>query len=239
MSLPLFYHPSVLVKDSIISLSEETARHIVQVLRMQTGEHLKLTDGKGTEATVIIHATAKKRCDVLVEGSVNHSQSSPALHLAIAFTKNASRNEWLLEKATELGVQSIIPIQATRSERERIRHDRWQTILVSAMLQSQQYFLPQLHELTPLTDILQRFNAIPQKLMAHCISDMPRQSLSSAMQRGVDTLLFIGPEGDFTADEIALAGEVGCTAISLGSRRLRTETAAMAVCAYFSMINDE
>jgi 16S rRNA (uracil1498-N3)-methyltransferase len=155
----------------------------------------------------------------------------------VAFTKNASRNEWLLEKATEMGVQSVIPIIATRTEREKIRYDRWKNILVSAILQSQQFHLPHLLEATSLKDILSKYSNAPQKLVAHCMEDKLRNPLSIALQPHKETLILIGPEGDFTAEEVALCEAQQCKSISLGDTRLRTETAAMAACAYFNMIN--
>src|SRR5690606_7810064 len=108
------------------------------------------------------------------------------------------RNEWILEKVTELGVAIIIPLQTTRSEREKFRYDRWRNILVSAMLQSQQYYLPELRDLTAVEELAKEMNLVPQKLVAHCMKDVPRRPLSEALEKDKETLLLIGPEGDFT-----------------------------------------
>jgi 16S rRNA (uracil1498-N3)-methyltransferase len=237
MSLPLFFHDGLLNASSEIQLDEETARHVVQVLRMQPGEQLQLTNGKGVSAMTTIVKAEKKKLFVAVNNIEQYPGRANKLHLCVAFTKNTSRNEWLLEKATELGVSSIVPIIATRTDRERIRYDRWRNILVAALIQSQQYHLPELLEALPLKDILQRFNGVEQKLVGHCISTESRSPIAIALQKDKETIVLIGPEGDFTLEEVHACTENGYTGISLVDQRLRTETAAMAVCAYFSLVN--
>jgi 16S rRNA (uracil1498-N3)-methyltransferase len=143
----------------------------------------------------------------------------------------------LLEKATELGVSSIVPIIASRTERERIRYDRWKNILIAALIQSQQYHLPELTEALSIKEVLQRFNDIEQKLVGHCISSESRSPIADVLERNKDTIVLIGPEGDFTLEEVQTCYANGYTGISLVDQRLRTETAAMAVCAYFSLVN--
>lgn len=236
-SLPLFFHGDSLVVNRETQLNEDTARHIGQVLRMRAGDALQLTDGKGNLADAVITQSDKKKCSVVIQKISFHELPATALHLAIAFTKNTNRNEWLLEKATELGVRSIIPLHATRTERERIKHERWYNILVSAMMQSQQYHLPVLTEVKSVAEVIKQHNTVKQKLVAHCIQERPRAVISAAMKPGMETLILIGPEGDFTEEEVNLCEAEGCTGISIGNQRLRTETAAMAVCAYFNMIN--
>ncbi len=236
-TLPLFYFDAIPAAGADTWLDEDTARHVVQVLRMQQGSMLKLTDGKGQEATVTVTIAEKKKCKVMVNTIDIHALPQPGLHLAIAFTKNASRNEWILEKATELGARSIIPLTATRTERERIRYDRWKSILTSAMLQSQQYHLPVLPEAMPLKQVLQQFADVPQKLVGHCIESKSRLPLSVSLTPHKETLLLIGPEGDFTTEEVDLCETAGCAGISMGDQRLRTETAAITACAFFNIIN--
>ena len=160
------------------------------------------------------------------------------LHLGICFTKNNSRNEWLLEKATELGVASIIPIASARSEKTYIRNERWQKILQSAILQSKQYYLPDFSEIRPLHLVLKEYEAVPQKLVAHCIENAPRQPLSEMLKPSRAAIILIGPEGDFTQDEVNLCTEHGYKAVSMGRQRLRTETAAITAAAYFNVMND-
>jgi 16S rRNA (uracil1498-N3)-methyltransferase len=239
MALPLFFYDDTLAVGLELKLDEETARHIVQVLRMQSGDPLQITNGKGELACVTISKAEKKKCSVIVNDIEEHPRRKTSLHLAAAFTKNTSRNEWLLEKATELGVISIIPILAARTERERIRHDRWRNIIVAALIQSRQFHLPLLAEATPLTGILQRFNGTPQKIIGHCIESEQRLPFSEAMKPALETIVLIGPEGDFTLGEVNLCKEAGFIAVEMGKQRLRTETAAMAACAYFNLINHE
>lgn len=238
MALPVFFQEADWKFGQEIWLHEDTARHVVQVLRMQCNEQLKLTDGKGNELLVTISVAAKKKCAVVLNEIVVHQPKKNKLHLAVAFTKNTSRNEWLLEKATELGVSSILPIIVTRSEKEKIRYDRWKNILVSALIQSQQYYLPELWEAVSLKELLKRNNNIPQKLIAHCIEGNEKMPLLQT-KNNTETIMLIGPEGDFTNDEVNLCIENGFQPVDLGSQRLRTETAAMAVCAYFNFVNHE
>ncbi|MBS1584297.1 MAG: 16S rRNA (uracil(1498)-N(3))-methyltransferase [Bacteroidetes bacterium] len=237
MALPIFFHNAVLQRGKELWLGEDTARHVVQVLRMSTGEELQLTDGKGHAATASIVRADKKKCLVRLDDVTFHAAPAVALHLAIAFTKNTSRNEWLLEKAAELGVRSIIPLSATRSERERIRYDRWQNILVSALLQSQQYHLPVLNEAMTLQAITVQYENVEQKLIGHCIEEFDRRPIREMLKPGKETIVLIGPEGDFTEEEVNLCLKAHYEGISMGIQRLRTETAAMAVCAYFNLVN--
>ena len=239
MSLPQFFFEGDLVKNATVWLDEDNARHVVQVLRMVKGEQLQLTNGKGYSAICAIAAAEKKKCSVQIIDVVFHEQRKYGLHLCVAFTKNTSRNEWLLEKATELGVRSITPLITTRTERERIRYDRWHNILVAALLQSQQFHLPLLNEATTLEKLLQQYKDVPQKFIAHCIEGQSKKELSEMLISGSDALILIGPEGDFTSDEVNLCVAQGCNTISLGTQRLRTETAAVAVCAYFNFINHD
>ncbi|RYD58784.1 MAG: 16S rRNA (uracil(1498)-N(3))-methyltransferase [Sphingobacteriales bacterium] len=237
MALPLFYYDADLEAGKEIWLSEDTAKHIVQVLRMQVNDRIRLTNGRGYTAIVSIATAEKKKCKVIIEDVSFIPLKAHVFHLGIAFTKNASRNEWLLEKATELGVRTIIPLITKRTEREKTRFDRWNNILVSAMLQSQQSHLPVLAEATTLEKVLEQYNE-PQKLVAHCIDEKERTPVTKMLNRDKGTILLIGPEGDFTEEEVTLCEAKGYMGISLGEQRLRTETAAMAACAYFNLINN-
>ncbi|MCB0698665.1 MAG: 16S rRNA (uracil(1498)-N(3))-methyltransferase [Chitinophagales bacterium] len=237
--VPLFFHDGELKTSAETELEESTARHIVQVLRMQRGDNIMLTNGKGYKATATISDAGKKKCVVQIEESEFFEQSKPLLHIAVAFTKNTNRNEWMLEKMTELGVASIIPLQAERSEREKFRFDRFRNILVAAIIQSQQYYLPELCELTPLEELVSKYDSVEQKLVAHCMADNERRPILDAIAKQKETLLLIGPEGDFTEDEIKHLTSKGFKAISMGSNRLRTETAAVTACASFNMLNHD
>lgn len=234
---PLFYTPDSLAPNQDLDLGADNARHIVQVLRMAVGDALCLTDGRGRIADCVIKSADKRRCVATVLKTADTPKHGPSLALAIAFTKHAGRNEWLLEKAAELGVDAIYPVAAQRAEKMNFRWDRWQGILIAAMIQSQQAHLTQIHAAQDLLSILDHVSPDFQVLLAHCAPDLPRTKIHQALAPGTDTLIFVGPEGDFTHEEIALAQRRGVACIDLGQRRLRTETAAIAACAYFRLLN--
>jgi len=236
--LPSFFYDGPLAKNSTVSLSADTAKHIWQVLRMEADDKIILTDGKGTAAEGSIHTAERYKCNVEIEKISFHPRRGSMLHLAVGFTKNNSRNEWLLEKATELGVGSIIPITSARSEKTHVRHDRWHKILQSAILQSQQYYLPVLVEVTPLQKLVQHYKTIPQKLVAHCILNESRTPIFEMLNPATEAILLIGPEGDFTQEEVNLCIANGFNPVSLGTQRLRTETAAITAAAYYNVICD-
>lgn len=238
-SIALFYQRTTLSPGAELQLDEETARHIVQVLRMKEGSVIALTDGNGTRAEAVITRTDKKKCTVQIQQAQLQPNPKSELHVCVAFTKNASRNEWLLEKAVESGVISITPLITSRTEREKFRIDRWQSIIISALLQSQQYYLPQLNNPTPLPELVKTQQDITQKLIAHCIDELPRNPISKVLHPEQNTVILIGPEGDFTQEEAEYCMANHYTGISLCTQRLRTETAAMSVCAYFNLINHE
>ena len=224
MSLPFFYLEHIAEDSTSLTLSEETSKHIVQVLRMNTGEQLLLTDGKGRLLTVEIIDDHRKRCQV----KILHTEIIPCpeknVQLAISPLKNASRFEWFLEKAAEVGVRSIIPLMCKRTEKQQIRTDRLKGILISAMIQSRQTWICELQEPASVQQLLLNAKA-EEMLIAHC---EPSQKLSiSEIQDSKSSLLLIGPEGDFTTEEINICLEAGFKPVSLGTNRLRTETAGV------------
>jgi 16S rRNA (uracil1498-N3)-methyltransferase len=229
MSTPFFYIGSNYGNIEELTLDEDTSRHIVQVLRMKAGEKIKLADGKGNLLNCVITGDHKRHCNVRVE-SINKTQKSPKKVLVgISLLKNANRFEWFLEKATELGVDEIIPLLCDRTEKEKFRHDRLHGILVSAMLQSQQGWLPLMHE--PISfDLLFRMEEVAgasQKFIAHC-NDAEKRDLSRSVDPAAHSrIILIGPEGDFTAKEIETAVSCKFLPVSLGENRLRTETAGV------------
>jgi 16S rRNA (uracil1498-N3)-methyltransferase len=236
--LPRFFYSGPMTANETVTLDAATAKHVWQVLRMKEGDKLMLTDGKGTSAEAVIDTAEKHKCTVLLKKVETEPRQGAKLHLCVGFTKNNSRNEWLLEKATELGVASIIPIAAARSEKAHLRHDRWEKILQSAILQSQQNYLPLLSNVTPLLTVIKQYAQVPNKLVAHCLPEIERKQLRDMLKNAGETVLLIGPEGDFTADEVNLCIEHGFTPISLGHQRLRTETAAIAAAACFNVLAD-
>ena len=229
MAFPFFYIDEYYVDQKEIVLDEETSRHVVQVLRMKTGESLNLTDGKGNLVTTSITDDHKKHTTVKVEKAIYREPAKRNVSIAISLLKNASRFEWFLEKATEVGITEIIPLICKRTEKEKFRHDRLKGICISAMLQSQQCWLPLLHE--PIDyELLFRQEEIAgksQKFIAHCEEDSKR-NLSDLINKNLPSqIILIGPEGDFTHAEIELAIQNHFIPVSLGETRLRTETAGL------------
>ncbi|MDH7464396.1 RsmE family RNA methyltransferase [Chitinophagaceae bacterium 26-R-25] len=223
--LPFFYISEYTPNQKTIVLSEETSKHVVQVLRMRIGEMLQLTDGKGSLLTVTIIDDHKKKCTVEVKESVYTEAKKNKAIIAISLLKNASRFEWFLEKATELGISEIIPLLSERTEKQHFRHDRMKNILVSAMLQSQQVWLPELPEPQKLASVIQ--SATPEKkFVAHCI-DGEKSELKKVVDTNTSQIILIGPEGDFSQEEVDLAIGQNFIPVSLGNTRLRTETAGI------------
>jgi 16S rRNA (uracil1498-N3)-methyltransferase len=224
MALPFFY---VAAMDSeTLVLDEDTSRHITGVLRMKAGEELLLTNGKGTKVHAVITDDHRKRCTVRKVIIEQEAPKSPRVAIAISLVKNAARFEWFLEKATEIGVSEIIPLLCARTEKEKFRHDRLQQILISAMLQSQQAWLPLLHPPTAFADVLD-IKDFSNRFIAHCLPQQKQSLLHFAPALAAGSLLLIGPEGDFTPAEIDAALQKGFAPVTLGATRLRTETAGM------------
>lgn len=226
MALSYFFVQSL--EEKKIQLDEDTSKHMISVLRMQKGEELLLTNGKGQKATAQIIDDNRKRCLVEILVTESEEPSRPHVSIAISITKNSSRFEWFLEKATEIGVNEIIPLLSDRTAKEKFRYDRMHGILVSAMLQSQQTWLPNLHQPTSFDDVVQQASQ-QQKFIAHCLPEQ-KQQLSSVATH-YPSLILIGPEGDFTPKEIESALQAGFVPVALGNTRLRTETAGMVAAA--------
>lgn len=230
MALPFFYTGDLDASSTTIVLNEETSKHVVQVLRMKTGEEINLTDGKGNLLTAEITDAHKRNCAVRVKAAGFTPKVGRKVSIAISLVKNPSRFEWFLEKATEIGVTEIIPLLCERTERQHFRYDRMNGILVSAMLQSQQTWLPLLHEPVKYDEYIRKKEASEDsiKFIAHCI-DEGRQSLSNLqINSSPDCVILIGPEGDFTPNEIESALQNQFIPVTLGETRLRTETAGVA-----------
>jgi 16S rRNA (uracil1498-N3)-methyltransferase len=224
MAVPYFYEALLTNNPSSFTLSEESSKHCVQVLRMKEGDRIDITNGIGQlfEAT-ILHAD-KKRTSVQIDSTKTIAPALQKITLGISLLKNATRLEWLFEKATEMGVHIIVPLICDHTIHERFKTERMQNILQSAMIQSQQVWLPILAEPTTFDQFLANYNA-SQKLIAHC---EPKEK-TNIKQLAVkdDCILLIGPEGDFSTKEIELALSQNYEAIHLGPTRLRTETAGL------------
>jgi 16S rRNA (uracil1498-N3)-methyltransferase len=224
MASPFFYVENL--ESSSLVLDEDTSKHVVQVLRMEKGEKVLLTDGKGKKAEAEIVDDNRKRCGVMITSVQTEKEKPHRVAIAISLTKNASRFEWFLEKATEIGVSEIIPLICERTEKEKFRYDRMKNILVSALLQSQQTWLPVLHEPADFDKVIAE-DTYSQRFIAHCLPEEKRSLTSQLVHPSTSQLILIGPEGDFTHNEIEQALEHNFIPVTLGETRLRTETAGM------------
>jgi 16S rRNA (uracil1498-N3)-methyltransferase len=234
MALPFFYSEDIKTNSTQFILNVDTSKHVAQVLRMQIGEQLQLTDGKGNLYIAEIIDDNRKKCVVKILSCPNQPKGEKKITIAVSLVKNSTRFEWLLEKATEIGVSEIIPLLCSRTEKQHFRHDRMKSILISAMLQSQQSWLPKMHEPIKFSTFVQQpFEG--QQFIAHCEDEKPRNELTTYQPFKVATIL-IGPEGDFSVDEIALALNNNFKPVVLGETRLRTETAAVVAATILSML---
>ena len=227
MDLPIFFVDTFSPSD-ILTLNEDTSKHVVQVLRMKVGEKLQLTDGAGTLLSAEILDEHKKKCTVKIIDKKVVGRKPQQVSIAISLLKNASRFEWFLEKATEIGVTEIVPLLCERTEKQHFRYDRMKHILISAMMQSKQVWLPVLQQPSPVSGILP-VSAYQQKLVAHCEEEM-KYSITD-FRKHTNVQVLIGPEGDFTRDEITFALDNQYQPVTLGETRLRAETAGVVAAA--------
>ncbi|EJW93517.1 RsmE family RNA methyltransferase [gut metagenome] len=222
----VFYTPDIAQRHE---LPEEEAAHAVRVLRLQAGDEVTLTDGKGNFYRAEITTATSKRCLVQVLETLPQKVLwNGHLHLAMAPTKNMDRTEWFAEKATEIGFNELTFLNCRYSERHVIKTERIHKILVSAMKQSLKARLPKLNEMTDFNQFITRpFEG--QKFIAHCYEG-EKKTLKEMLDPTLNTLVLIGPEGDFSEEEVQKALQNGFQPISLGRSRLRTETAALVAC---------
>jgi 16S rRNA (uracil1498-N3)-methyltransferase len=224
MSVPFFYEPNIKAGASNFELSEASSRHCIQVLRMRTGAVLNLTNGKGAKFEASILSEDRKAAVVQIQSESSIPANQRSLSIGIALLKNSDRFEWMLEKITEIGVSQIFPLTSKRSEQHRFRFDRYQQILIAAMLQSQQCWLPILEEPQSVEKLIQQ-SKHDLKLIAHCEEDA--KNPLQLVRPSLNSLILIGPEGDFSREEIELALQHNFLPVSLGETRLRTETAGV------------
>jgi 16S rRNA (uracil1498-N3)-methyltransferase len=239
MALPFFYLDNLDTAQSSLTLDEDTSKHVVNVLRMKIGEQLHLTDGKGNLMVAEITDDHKKKCVVTALAVKFEHPPQRKVSIAISLLKNANRFEWFLEKATELGISEIIPLICERTEKSSFRYDRMKNILVSAMLQSQQSWLPVLHQSTPFEQLLEQedSSSTTQKFIAHCIPGQKTNLAILFSPSHSSHIILIGPEGDFTNEEAALAVQHNFLPVALGETRLRSETAGMVAATILKVIS--
>ncbi len=230
-----FYSPDI--AESPI-LPESDSAHCVRVLRMREGDELQAVDGRGMLYTLRLVDAHPKHAAVEIIG--REEQPLPwrqQITIAVAPTKLMDRMEWLVEKLTEVGVNRIIPLRCRYSERKEIKIDRLEKIAISAMKQSLKAYLPEIWPMTPIKEALTRIQA-EQKFVAYCADDVERRLLAPLYRPGVDVAMLIGPEGDFSHEEVEATLTAGYVPVSLGDNRLRTETAALYSCSAFHIIDD-
>jgi len=238
MNLPVFYTRDYPASQKEIVLDEDSSRHVVQVLRMKKREKLNLTDGKGNLLTAEIINDNKKHCRVEITAASYKPQAARKITIAISLLKSSARFEWFLEKATEIGVNEIIPLLCLRTEKQKFREERMQNIMVTAMLQSQQCWLPVLHNPIHYELVFRQQEIIhaSQKFIAHCKEESKRNLADLVNESLPSQIILIGPEGDFTAEEIQLAVTNHFDAVSLGDTRLRAETAGVVAAALLRLV---
>jgi len=233
--MQLFYTPDI--SGNIYTLNETESKHCVRVLRLQENDTIQLIDGKGGFYRAMISDPNPKKCTVkIIETQKEFGKRNHYLHIAIAPTKNIDRFEWFLEKATEIGIDEITPILCEHSERKTIKLERLEKIIISAVKQSLKAYKPKLNELTLFKDFIDKdFNE--DKFIAHC-EENKKLLLKKAYHKNQNTIILIGPEGDFSPEEILNAKKAQFKEISLGESRLRTETAGVIACHTINLLNE-
>lgn len=233
--MQLFYAPDLNTSGCV--LPEDEARHCIKVLRKSVGDTITVTNGTGSLFEMQLLTDNYKNCELgFVQALEAPMQRNYSLTMVVAPTKQTERFEWFLEKATEMGIDRIIPVITARSERSRLKPERLERILVSAMKQSGRVYLPQLDELKPLKQVLKELPEDALNCIATC--DGERKALQQVYEKGRNVVIFIGPEGDFTPQEVQQCMDAGCVAVSLGPARLRVETAALAACHTINLMNE-
>ena len=226
--MQLFYNSNINEATDSFTFDKEESKHIIKVLRKQGGDILFVTNGLGLLFETEITLASDNKCTVKILSIEKTEPSKFQLHLAVAPTKMNDRYEWFLEKATEIGVHEITPIICDRSERKVVNKERFEKIILTAMKQSNVLFLPKLNEAISFKEFIKLQNEGLQ-LIAHC-EETEKKTLKSVLKTNENVTLLIGPEGDFSEKEIALAIENNFIPVSLGNTRLRTETAAIVAC---------
>ncbi len=240
--MQLFFNPDITETTDQFSFSKEESKHITKVLRKKEDDVLNITNGKGWLFKAEITIANIKKCVATIVDKEIQSKHNYKLHLAVAPTKMNDRYEWFLEKATEIGINSITPIICDHSERKVIKQERFEKILQSAMKQSLNCYLPKLNQAIKFNDFIkQDFEG--QLFIAHCDGDPElvsgiRKSLKTELQPNQDITILIGPEGDFSVKEIDFALQQNFIPVTLGETRLRTETAAIVACHSVAFTNE-
>lgn len=234
--MQLFYNKELTTSSKQIQFNKEESRHIVRVLRKKTGDVLHITNGKGLRFTAEISLANEKNCTAsILDCKKTEKPWNYTLHVAIAPTKSMDRFEWFLEKATEIGIDKITPLFTDNSERRVVKLDRIEKIVVAAAKQSLKDYFPELGAPQNFSEFISTEIA-KNKCIAHCFEAIERIPLKDS-NPSEDVLILIGPEGDFSKNEVQLALNNNFTSISLGESRLRTETAGIVAVHTVSLLN--
>ncbi|MET7030228.1 16S rRNA (uracil(1498)-N(3))-methyltransferase [Sediminicola luteus] len=233
--MQLFYNPDLNLETEQFTFPTDESKHIVKVLRKKTGDILQITNGQGDMFQAEILFPDHKKCTAKIIEKKHYEPKDNKLHMVVAPTKLNDRFEWFLEKATEIGVDEITPLICEHSERKVIKKDRMNKVIQAAMKQSLQTYLPTLNEAITFKEFLAS-SMQGDLFIAHC-EENGKTELKERMRPKSQTTILIGPEGDFSTNEIALAIEKGFLPVALGQTRLRTETAAIFACATVALIN--
>ena len=220
-----FYAPDI---TETLLLPEAESAHAVRVLRLAEGDEVEVVDGRGNLYECRISLAHSKKCGVEIVRHIavpNHWHGT--ITVAVAPTKNLDRMEWMAEKATEMGIDRITPLLCRHSERKELKTERLRKILVSAMKQSLKAAMPQLDEMTAIARVIADESLPPQRYIAYCDEATERRQFEACYRPGEDVVVMIGPEGDFSPEEVKLAIEHGFVPVTFGNSRLRTETAAL------------
>jgi 16S rRNA (uracil1498-N3)-methyltransferase len=217
-------------------LNEAESKHCINVLRHKAGDTITVCNGKGFYFTCRIIVDHPKKCQLELIEARQFEKSKYRIHLAVAPTKSVDRFEWMIEKAMELGIDEITPLLCHHSERKKIRTDRIERVVIAAMKQSLKAYLPKINELTSFDKFI-KTSQDGQAYIAHCY-DTEKQALKQAYRPETNCILCIGPEGDFSEKEVELATKANFQAVSLGTSRLRTETAGVIACHTIHLLNE-
>jgi len=225
------------IEGNNASFSFEESGHCIRVLRMKKGDKLNFTDGKGCMYEGVIINPDQKKMEVSVTSVIkDYGKRNYSIHIAISPLKNSDRLEWFIEKAVEIGIDEITPLLCSRTEKTRIKRERIENLMQSAVKQSVKSYIPVLNEPMLLNDFLKgQYPGL--KLIAHCDSDIERLPIQSVLKKEENITIMIGPEGDFTNDEVSKATTSGFISVNLGPSRLRTETAGLVACCSVYLTN--
>ena len=234
--MQLFYNPKLVNSDNVFTFDKNESHHLIKVLRMRKGEKIFVTNGLGSLFESEIFSENPNGCEVKIISSSYRKPKKYNIHLAVSLIKSNDRFEWFIEKATEIGVDFISPLICRRSLKKEIKQDRLKKLIVSASKQSLRVHFPIINKPVSFNEFVKK-KTVTNKFIANCLVDI-NKSLKKFIIPGKDTIIMIGPEGDFTSDEIQTATDCGYKLVSLGNNRLRTETAAVIACHTIKLLND-